>query len=283
VVCLDSGCGNYEQLWCTTSLRGNLVGKLNVEILKEGVHSGGASGVVPSSFRILRQLLSRIEDEETGRILVPELHCEIPTDRLEQSRRAAAILGAEIHSEFAFVPGAGPMGNDPVELLLNKTWRPTLSVTGMDGIPSTRDGGNVLRPRTCAKLSFRLPPTVDGEVAMKALRKVLTSDPPYGAKVTFEGEPGAGWNAPPLAAWLQESVSRASRTFFDRDVAFIGEGGTIPFMGMLGRQFPQAQFLITGVLGPGSNAHGPNEFLEIAMGKKLTCCVTQVLADHAVR
>jgi acetylornithine deacetylase/succinyl-diaminopimelate desuccinylase-like protein len=283
VVCLDSGCGNYEQLWCTTSLRGNIVGTLSVEILSEGVHSGGASGVVPSSFRILRQLLSRIEDPETGRILVPELHREIPRDSVEQAREAAAILGNAIYQEFPFVEGALPMGTDPAELLLNKTWRPTLSVTGMDGIPSIADGGNVLRPRTAAKLSFRIPPHVDEQSATVALRRALESDPPYGATVRFEADPASGWAAPPLAPWLARSVQEASRASFGRDVAFIGEGGTIPFMGMLGREFPEAQFLITGVLGPRSNAHGPNEYLDIEMGKKLTCCVAQVLADHAAR
>ncbi|MEZ4652166.1 MAG: M20 family metallopeptidase [Candidatus Eisenbacteria bacterium] len=283
VVCLDSGCGNYDQLWCTTSLRGNIVAKLTVDIVTEGVHSGGASGVVPSSFRILRQLLSRIEDEETGRILVPELHRDIPPERMEQARQAAAILGQDIYAEFPFVEGAHPMGTDLTELLLNKTWRPTLSVTGMDGIPSIADGGNVLRPRTAAKLSFRLPPHVEAKAAAAALERVLLADPPYGARVTFEADPAGGWSAPKLAPWLAASVDAASRNAFGREVAFIGEGGTIPFMGMLGEKFPEAQFLITGVLGPRSNAHGPNEFLDIAMGKKLTCCVSQVLVDHARR
>lgn len=283
VVCLDSGCGNYDQLWCTTSLRGNIVGTLSVEILTEGVHSGAASGVVPSSFRILRQLLGRIEEAETGHILLPELHRDIPEDRIHQASDAAAILGNTIYGEFPFVEGALPMGADPAELLLNKTWRPTLSVTGMDHIPSIADGGNVLRPRTSAKLSFRTPPHVDAEAAAAALKRALEADPPYGAKVHFDGEAGPGWAAPPFAPWLARAIQDASRNAFGKDVAFIGEGGTIPFMGMLGRQFPEAQFLITGVLGPRSNAHGPNEFLDIEMGKKLTCCVSQVLAAHATR
>jgi acetylornithine deacetylase/succinyl-diaminopimelate desuccinylase-like protein len=283
VVCLDSGCGNWEQLWMTTSLRGNAVGNLKVEILTEGVHSG-ASGVVPSSFRILRQLLSRLENEETGEMLVPESYGEIPADREQQAKNAAATLGSEVYDEFPFVEGAHAVGTDPAELLLNKTWRPTLCVTGVDGIPTLADGGNVLRPHTALKLSFRLSPLADAHHAMDVVTRVLTKDPPYGAKVTFEAENGgAGWCAPQLAPWLESSLANSSKTFFGREAAYKGEGGSIPFMGMLGQKFPEAQFMITGVLGPHSNAHGPNEFLHIPTGKKLTCCVAQVIADHFKR
>ena len=284
IVCLDSGCGNYDQLWMTTSLRGNMVGNLRVEILNEGVHSGSASGVVASSFRILRQLLSRVENEATGEVLVRELHARIPDDRMAQAKKAAAILGDTIYSEFPFVEGARPVTTDPVDLLLNKTWRPTLSITGVDGIPALADGGNVLRPHTTLKLSFRLNPLADADRAVDMVKKVLTENPPYGASVTFEGEKGgSGWCAPQLASWLEASLASASKTYFGREAAFMGEGGSIPFMGMLGKKFPQAQFVITGVLGPRSNAHGPNEFLHIPTGKKLTCCVAQVIADHFKR
>jgi acetylornithine deacetylase/succinyl-diaminopimelate desuccinylase-like protein len=284
IVCLDSGCGNWEQLWMTTSLRGNTVGNLKVEILTEGVHSGGASGVVPSTFRILRQLLSRVENEATGEVLVPEMHEEIPADRVEQAKKAAAILGNEVYAEFPFVGGAHAVGADPVELLLNKTWRPTLCVTGVDGIPTLADGGNVLRPQTSVKLSFRLNPLANADKAVDAVTKILTENPPYGAKVTFEAEKGGtGWCSPRLAPWLEKSLESSSKAFFGREPGFMGEGGSIPFMGMLGQKFPEAQFMITGVLGPQSNAHGPNEFLHIPMGKNLTCCVAQVIEDHYSR
>jgi acetylornithine deacetylase/succinyl-diaminopimelate desuccinylase-like protein len=284
IVCLDSGCGNWDQLWMTTSLRGNVVGNLRIDILDEGVHSGSASGVVPSSFRILRQLLSRIEDENTGEVLIPEMQGEIPADRLQQAHKAAEILGDEIHTEFPFVDGAHPVGTDLAELLLNKTWRPTLCITGIDGIPKLEDGGNVLRPQTSVKLSFRLNPTADADKAVDVVTRLLTDNPPYGAKVTFEGEKGGqGWNSPPLAPWLEKSLQSASQNFFSREPGFMGEGGSIPFMGMLGQKFPEAQFMITGLLGPHSNAHGPNEFLHIPMGKKLTASVSQVIADHHKR
>ncbi len=284
VICLDSGCGNYDQLWSTTSLRGMVVGDLKVEILEEGVHSGDASGIVPSSFRILRRLLSRLEDEETGRILLKECHVEVPAGRREQAARAAAVLQRDLFGKFPFVESAVPLSTDPAALVLNRTWEPALSVTGAGGMPALTDAGNVLRPFTAVKLSLRVPPTCDHEAVEKRLKELLESDPPYGARVAFHAEKGgAGWNAPALAPWLEQASEEASRAFFGRPAAYMGEGGSIPFMGMLGERFPEAQFLITGVLGPQSNAHGPNEFLHVPTGKKLTACVAHVLARHLQR
>ena len=284
VVCLDSGCANYDQLWLTTSLRGMSGGALTVQVLTEGVHSGDASGIVPSSFRILRSLISRLEDEATGEIKISELHAQIPPGRIAEAKAAAAALGDEVYSKFPFVPGMHPVADDPTELILNRTWRPALSITGLEGAPAIRDAGNVLRPATAAKLSLRLPPTTDAEKAGGLLKTLLEADPPYSAKVTFSVEAaGQGWNAPALAPWLRASIDRASMAAFGREAAMMGEGGSIPFMGMLGEKFPDAQFVITGVLGPHSNAHGPNEFLHIAMGKAVTLAVAQVLADHLVR
>ena len=281
VICLDSGCGNYNQLWMTTSLRGSLVGNLTVEVLTEGVHSGDASGIVPSSFRILRILLDRLEDAATGRIIPEWLHAEVPPDRLAEATETARILGDEIHDKFPFLPGMKPMGNDPLELLLNRTWRPMLSYTGQAGLPDLVQGGNVLRPKTSLKLSLRIPPTLDASNLDRKLQELLESNPPYGAHVTFEPEKGAGgWEAPKVAAWLEQSVDSASQAFFGKPATTWGEGGSIPFMGMLGQRYPNAQFLITGVLGPHSNAHGPNEFLHISTGKNVTACVAQVIADE---
>ncbi|AEO43137.1 M20 family metallopeptidase [Xanthomonas euvesicatoria] len=281
VVCLDSGCGNYEQLWCTTSLRGLTGGNLMVKVLEEGVHSGDASGVVPSSFRLLRQLLSRIEDETTGRILLDGLHVEVPAERLTQAKAAAATLDTAIFDKFPMVDGLVPMHEDLTELVLNRTWRPALSITGVDGMPPLASAGNVLRPQTAVKLSLRLPPTADGKACGELLKAALLRDPPNGAHVTLELEKASsGWNAPAMAPWLEKAINDASQAFFDKPAMYMGEGGSIPFMGMLGEKFPGAQFMITGVLGPHSNAHGPNEFLHIPMGKRVTACVSQVIADH---
>jgi acetylornithine deacetylase/succinyl-diaminopimelate desuccinylase-like protein len=281
VICLDSGCGNYDQLWLTTSLRGLMAGDLKVQVLTEGVHSGDASGVVPSSFRVMRQLMSRIEDEKTGRILLKDLWVDIPADRQAQAKRAAEILGDEVWTKFPFVDGMKPVEGDVAELILNRTWRPQLATVGMDGIPAIANAGNVLRPFTTAKLSVRVPPTLDAAAAAQVVKKALEADPPYGAKVSFDNAGGeSGWNAPALAAWLEQSVERASQAAWGKPVAMMGEGGSIPFMGMLGEKFPAAQFLITGVLGPHSNAHGPNEFLHIPTGEKVTETVAMVLVDH---
>ncbi|HEY6985499.1 MAG TPA: M20 family metallopeptidase [Rhodanobacteraceae bacterium] len=281
IVCLDSGCGNYDQLWLTTSLRGLTGGNLVVKVLEEGVHSGDASGVVASSFRILRQVLSRLEDEVTGRIKPKELHVEIPAQRVAQAKRTAEILGDAVFAKFPMVDGMKPMASDLSELVLNRTWRPALSITGVGGLPSLDSAGNVLRPYTAVKVSLRVPPTLDAVKGGEFVKRLLESDPPYGAKVSFDLEKaGSGWNAPELAPWLEKSVDAASKEFFGAPVAYNGEGGSIPFMGMLGEKFPGAQFLITGVLGPHSNAHGPNEFLHIPTGKRMSMCVAHVVAAH---
>ncbi len=284
VICLDSGCGNYEQMWLTTSLRGLVGGLLTVTVLDEGVHSGDASGIVPDSFRIARALLSRIESAETGEVILPDVQAEIPEDRVAQAKVAAESLGEQVWRKFPFAGKTHPPGVEGAELVLNRTWRPQLAVVGAEGLPASASAGNVLRPKTSLKLSLRLPPTVDAEEATKAVKKALTSKPIQGAKVKFEAEQaGPGWNAPPLAPWLEKSIQAASRATFGKPAALMGEGGSIPFIGMLGKRFPKAQFLITGVLGPHSNAHGPNEFLHIPTGRNVTACAAMILADHGAR
>jgi len=284
VVCLDAECGNYEQLWCTTSLRGNLVGRLQVKILTEGVHSGLATGIAPTPFRILEHLLARLENPVTGDLLLDELHVDIPRDRLKQIAVAAKVLGAEVAGKMPFAKGVQPVSNDPAELLIGSSWKATLAVTGADGLPSVRAAGNVLLPEISLKLSLRLPPTCDARRAAKAVKAELERDPPYNAQVSFklEGSNG-GWNAPMLAPWLEKSMAGASTQVFGREAVYMGVGGAIPFMGMLGERFPKTQFFVTGVLGPHANAHGPNEFLHIDYTKRLTACVALVLNDHAKR
>ena len=287
VVCLDSGAGNYDQLWLTTSLRGMGGGVLKVEVLDEGVHSGDASGVVPSSFRIMRHVLDRLEDSATGRLLPQSFHCAIPADRLAQAKATAATLGDELYKRFPWAhydcEGSSaftlPMTTDPLEALLNRTWRPTLSVTGAEGFPALKDAGNVLRPYTAFKLSLRFPPLVDASLAVQELKKLLEDNAPYNAKVTFEGGGGAtGWNAPSTVDWFDNALNDASQNFFGAPCGTIGQGGTIPLMNMLSKGFPKAQMMVCGVLGPKSNAHGPNEFLHVPYAKKLTAAVAHVMA-----
>lgn len=282
VICLDSGAGNYDQLWMTTSLRGNLVGELSVELIYEGIHSGNGSGIVADSFRVAKQLLSRVEDECSGEIKLAQLHCEIPAQRIAEAAECAAVLGEQVYKAFPFLPGVKPVVMDKQQLILNRSWRPALTVTGADGFPAIHDAGNVLRSKTAFKLSMRIPPLVCPKKASAALQQALTEYPPYGAKVGFHMDDtgSMGWNAPALADWLAKAVDEASMNFYKKPAVYMGEGGTIPFMGMLGEKFPKAQFVITGVLGPHSNAHGPNEFLHLDMAKKLTASVAYILHQH---
>jgi acetylornithine deacetylase/succinyl-diaminopimelate desuccinylase-like protein len=289
VVCLDSGAGNYDQLWMTTSLRGMASGVLKVEILTEGVHSGDASGLVPSSFRIMRQVLDRLEDSATGRLLPASFHCEVPLDRLQQAKATAQILGDELHKRFPWAhydcggstTFALPTTTDPLQALLSRTWAPTLSVTGAEGFPALKDAGNVLRPYTAFKLSLRLPPLVEAAQAVQQLKALLEDNAPYQAKVTFESAGGAtGWNAPSTAPWFEAALNAASTAHYGAPCGYIGQGGTIPLMNMLSKGFPKAQMMVCGVLGPKSNAHGPNEFLHIDYAKKLTAAVASVIAAH---
>ncbi|HNW01186.1 MAG TPA: M20 family metallopeptidase [Burkholderiaceae bacterium] len=288
VICLDSGAGNYDQLWLTTSLRGMASGTLKVEVLTEGIHSGDASGLVPSSFRIMRQVLDRLEDSATGRLLPASFHCEVPAERLNQARATAAILGDEVHKRFpwAHYDCAGssvftlPTTTDPVQALLNRTWTPTLSVTGAEGFPAIKDAGNVLRPYTAFKLSLRLPPLIDAAQAVQEMKQLLEDNAPYQAKVTFEGAGSAtGWNAPATTPWFESALHAASNAHFGSPCGYIGQGGTIPLMSMLSAGFPKAQMMVCGVLGPKSNAHGPNEFLHVPYAKKLTAAVAHVMAQ----
>jgi len=281
IICLDSGCGNYDQLWVTTSLRGIAGGTLNINVLKQGVHSGSGSGIVPSCFRVLRQIMSRIENETNGDVVLSDLHVEIPSQRIRQAEQAAAVLNESVYKSLPFVTGVTPESTSISELILRRTWKPALSVIGCDGMPAIENAGNVTLPMLSVKFSMRLPPTCDTETATQALKNIIEKNPPHHAEVSFElDDVGPGWNAPVEEPWLIESAKQASLSYFGKEAVYMGEGGSIPFMGMLGKKFPQAQFLITGVLGPESNAHGPNEFLHIPTGKKLTACVSQVIADH---
>jgi len=281
VVCLDAECGNYEQLWCTTSLRGNLTGTLRADVLTEGVHSGSAGGIVPSSFRVLRKLLSRIEDEQTGKLIPQALYVDIPKQRTDQAALAAETLGSSVYEKYPWAVNDPQPDESPYELLLNNTWRPAITVTGAAGLPELVNAGNVQLPHTTLKLSFRLPPSCNADDAAVAVKEIFEADAPPLSEVAFSVDSTmAGWNAPPVADWLEQSMHKASEAFFGKPSMYMGTGGTIPFMGMLGETFPDAQFLVTGLLGPNSNAHGPNEFLHIETGKRLTSCVAQVLEDH---
>ena len=280
VIALDSTCGNYEQLWLTTSLRGMLIGELTVRVLEQGAHSGTAGGVVASSFRILRQLISRIEDETTGTILPSFLNEQIPQARRTEAIAAGEVLSDSFTTMYTYAGQGHPVTSDATELVLNNTWLASLEITGMDGVPNLRDAGNVLRPSTTAKLALRLPPTTHAADAAEKLKQLVTGSAPYDCDVALEFDtPNPGWHAPLTSEKLARSTQRASQAFFGAPAISMGCGGSIPFMQFLAEKLPQAQFMVTGVLGPHSNAHGPNEFLHIPAAKKLTACVAKVIHD----
>lgn len=279
IVALDAGCGNYDQLWLTTSLRGQVAGTLTVRVLDEGIHSGDGSGVVPSSFRVARRLLSRLESEDSGEV-AETFHAPIPAQNRLQAERAAQALGTSFYEQLPLAHGVRPVSAEVAELILNRAWRPQLAVIGIDGLPAVAHAAAVTQPSTSLKIGLRLPPTVDPLAATEALKTLLETDPPYGAHAVFQPQlQSKGWVAPPLSTWLERSVQEASIAAFGVPPASIGGGGGIPFLSMPGERFPHAQFVVTGVLGPESNAHGPNEFLHVPTAIRLTLAMALVLRD----
>ena len=281
IICLDSGAGDYEHLWLTSSLRGVVSGDLTVRIVKNGMHSGDASGIVPSTFRIIRQLIERIEDSHTGEVLVPDLHEKLTPSIYEKVSSVAKVLGTSIFTKVQWDGNSEPVTNDIVQAIINRTLRPTLSVTGGEGFPLPATAGNVLRPFTTLRLSVRLPPSIDANQAFDKLSEILTSNPPYNSTVEFKKVgAGNGFGAPELDEWIVDALNKASNKYFGSDILFLGEGGSIPFMGMLANKVPKAKFVVTGVLGPNSNAHSANEFLHIPFLKKLISSLAALIVAH---
>lgn len=282
VVFLDGECKDYKRLWATTSTRGLINGFLNIEILTLAEHSGCASGIVPSTFRILRQVLSRIEDQETGKILLKTAQLEIPQHIFEAAKHTANILGDEIYTAFHLVEGARPADNDVVQLILNNTWRSTLCIIGAEGFPELKDASNALRPYTKVKLSLRIPPLVNSVKVGEELKAVLEKNPPYGARINFSFEfpPEDAWEATGVSGtWLSKAFDEASEIFCNEKAATVGAGGSIGTLPIISNVFPKSVFLLPGCAGPGSGSHGINEFLHIPFAKKMTCGLAYVFAE----
>lgn len=281
VVCLDSGCGNYEQLWTTTSLRGVVSANLHIQTLTESIHSGRGSGAAPSVFLILQQLLARLQNEH-GDVTLPALQAHIPEQAQHHVAGCAKHLGESFADAYPWHGNTQASHADPETLLTNVAWLPQLSITGIDGLPSVENAGNVTIPALTVKLSMRIPPNCDPNMAAEAMQTTLTENPPYNASIRFECDAtGAGWSAKPIPSWLSDSMEEGSQACFQKECVYYGEGGSIPFMHSLTKQFPNANFFITGVVGPKANAHGPNEFLHIPMVKRLTTCIAVTLARMA--
>jgi len=281
VYCLDSGCEDYTRLWMTTCLRGVVMGVLDVGVIEEGFHSGIGGGIIPDAFRIARQLLARVEDPATGCILLPELQTKIPLERQQMCKELAEQFGCPHKTKgYPWRPGAHPQDPDgALEQYLDNLWRPCMCVTGFEGLPEVALAGNVLSSGVRMKLSFRIPPLVDNNKAAQALKEVFEKDPPCGAAVRYEVRQGAdGWNAPEVKEDLEVAVATACESYFDgRHLGFTGIGGTIPLLEMLQGLFPAANLLCTGVLGPDTNMHGPNEMLPMEYTKKFTACIAMIM------
>lgn len=283
MICLDSGALTYDRLWVTSSLRGLVNLEVTVQVLERGQHSGSASGVVPSSFRVLRQLLDRVEDSSNGHVLIDELWGEVPDEHVTAASSIADELGDIIASDLPMLAGVDMMGNSGADRILRRNWHPALSIIGIAGIPEPVDAGNVLRTHTSALLSMRLPPTVSSTIAAGRLHDVLTTDVPSSAQVrTTVHSLADGWVAPPLAPWLSKALEDASMENFGHAPGLTGEGGSIPFLASLGRRYPNVQIVATGVLGPDSNAHGIDEMLDLVTAVHVTNSVITLLAAHAL-
>eukprot|EP00824_Muranothrix_gubernata_P021667 TRINITY_DN479_c0_g1_i1.p1 TRINITY_DN479_c0_g1~~TRINITY_DN479_c0_g1_i1.p1 ORF type:complete len:483 (+),score=91.68 TRINITY_DN479_c0_g1_i1:3-1451(+) len=280
IVCLDSGAGDYDHLWITSTLRGCMNIGMKVSLMEKGVHSGDGSGVVPDSFRICRVLLDRLEDPKTG-VVIDEFQSPLSEKREKQLRESAKILGKTLVEDMPLLEGCKPFHPDVTEMVINKSWKAMLCITGAESLPNLENAGNVLRPTTTLKMSMRLPPPLNPYKAMEKAKEILSKDVPHNAKVEFIGNFCApGLECPMLSPELEKSLDDSAKTFMGHPALYMGEGGSIPFMAMLHEMYPSTQIIVTGILGPGNNAHGPNEMLNIDYTKKLMMCITKVFADY---
>ena len=279
VVVMDSGGPDYEHTWMTEALRGLVSGTLSVKVSHEGIHSGNSGGSIPSSFRIQRILLDRVEESTTGKVLVPEMHVDISKEVRDKAAALAEVVGSSIWEQFPTVESLRQASESTEDMIVAMNWEPTLSIIGADGIPPVQVAGNVLRTNTDLKLSFRIPPGVDSESAIDKVKETLESDPPYGAEVTFTPDSCAdGFHAPPMEGRVSEAIHDASKELTGLPPLATWTGGTIPFMAMMQGKYPEAMFLCTGSSGPGNNAHGPDEKLHIPSSKRLTVVLSATIA-----
>jgi len=267
--CMDSGAFNYDQLWCTSSLRGVVIVELTVEFGITGYHSGEVGGIIPETFRVIRALLDRVDNSATG-MVADEFQVEIPQWARDEAVFMANLSGAEMHSKYDYHEGCKPMDSDKLnEMYLNNTWRPNLSITGAAGLPDVAIAGNVCRASTSVKLSMRLPPSANPAECEAKLTKLLTENVPHNAKVTVKGgHAGQGWCMKEMAPWLSTAVKKAGSDFYNgRDTGTYGMGGSIPFLAELDRMYPDTTILALGLIGPKANAHAPNECINLTYAK----------------
>jgi len=278
--CMDSGAFNWDQLWMTSSLRGIICVDVEVEAAQGGYHSGEVGGIVPETMRIMRTLLDRIDDSKTG-MCCEELNCEIPERFKTEAKFMAELSGPEMYKKYHVCEGVACMHEQGIDqMYLNNTWRANMAITGAAGLPAIQTAGNVCRPSTSMRLSIRLPPKVNPDDAYTAVTKLLTTDVPYNAKVTCTSQgKGQGWCMGELSPWLEEGIMKAGAQFWDgKKAGSYGMGGSIPFLAELGKMYPDCQIIAFGLIGPQTNAHAPNECINLPFAKKLTCALSHVMA-----
>lgn len=280
IVCLDTFVPDTSRLWHSTSMRGIVVADLSVAVAREGLHSGLVGGVVPSSFRLLRALLDRIENSSTGACLLPSLHADVPAGHCDALRRQAERSRPPA-SGLPLLPGVRPLSGDPLAQLLAQSWEPSVAYVGMDGMPATGAAGSVLRASTTVRLSIRLPPTVRAIDAVAALRATLEADPPAGATVRLDVH-GAedGWSTT-VPEGLGVLLDEAGVAGYGARAAECGGGATIPPLGILARRFPEAAIVPLGLVTPSCNPHGPDEHIDLDSAERLTIALATLLASHA--
>ncbi len=281
VIVLDTGGMDYDRLWVTQSLRGIVAGTLSVKVSSVGVHSGHGSGVMPSSFRLARQLLSRLEDENTGEILPEWLHLKI-NDEMKKTCSEIVKMKGDGMKDFPLLEGVKKQVEDPLDIFMTMNLKPSLSIIGADGIPPIESAGNVLRTNTDLKISIRTPPGIDATLVSEKVQELLESNPPSGAHVTAEmTEVADGFLSPKLPDSVSSDLEEACKKFYGNPFMDLYIGGTIPVMAMLQARYSDSKFIITGAGGPGGNAHGPDEKLHIPTAKKVTKCMSSVVKSIA--
>jgi acetylornithine deacetylase/succinyl-diaminopimelate desuccinylase-like protein len=280
IFCLDSGTTDYEHMCLTTTLRGLVCFKLRVDVLKQGLHSGSSSGVVPSSFRIMRNILEQFENSNNGN-LPAELYVDIPKDKYQQAQELIENKGGKIDFKFPMVEGMDSMGNTGFQDYINRIWKPQLSITGIDGLPSCSTAGNVLLPYTQVCCSLRIPPSKNSKEAKEQIENFFSKvKVPHNAKFSYNVyKSGTGFECPSYSKSVLEVINKAGNETFDKPVLYYGEGGSIPFLNDIKNVFPKAQFIVTGVLGPESNAHGPDEMLHLGFLENLVVTMGKILRD----
>ena len=280
--CLDSGAFDYNQLWLTSSLRGITLMDVTVKAGKGGYHSGEVGGIVPETFRVMRHLLNRLDDPKTG-LPMEELNTELPAYARPEAERMVALSGEAMCKKYKMEEGVKYCSQDNlVEMYLNNTWRANLSVTGAGGLPDYNRAGNVVRPQTTLRLSYRLPPNMDCHKAAAIVKQKLTTDVPHDCIVEIKGDHnGNGWCMKDPEPWFHDVINNASKNFYDREYGSYGMGGSIPFLSQLGGLYPNTFIVALGLLGPQSNAHAPNESVNLTYAKKLTMCMSHILVDVA--